>query len=85
MSENFNLTLDHTATLANPTNLVAGMSFCVHITQGAAGPYVLSYDTLYKSAVGAGLQLTPVIGAKDTLACYYDGTILRCTVIRDFK
>jgi hypothetical protein len=48
-SNNFSLTLGHSVTLANPTNLTAGQSGAVVITQASSGgPYTVSYGTSWK-------------------------------------
>ena len=48
-SNNFSLTLGHNVTLANPSNLTAGQSGAVVITQASSGgPYTVSYGTNWK-------------------------------------
>lgn len=87
LGTSFRLTLLNNATIANPHGLEFDEtpSFKVHITQGAGGPYVLSFGTLYKSPGGVPMVLTPTVGARDTLTCYGDGTILRCTMTHDYR
>ena len=78
LSNNFNLTLSANATLANPTNLVAGTTYTISITQGTS--FTLAYGSLYKFAGGTVPSVTTTAGAKDLLCMYYDGTSLLCSL-----
>jgi len=82
LSNIFNVTLAGNRTLDNPTNLVAGFSYVWNINQDATGARTLAYGTLFKF-VGVN-TLSTGANAKDTLACLYDGTILRCTLNKGY-
>lgn len=84
LSNVFTVTLGGNRTLANPTNLVAGQVLIYHINQDGAGNRTLSYGSLFKKPAGQTLTLSTAANAKDTLTCVYDGTILRCTLNRNF-
>lgn len=49
VANNFSLTLGHNVTLANPTNLTAGQSGSIIITQAASGgPFTVAYGSAWK-------------------------------------
>ena len=85
LSNVFSVTLGGNRTLQNPTNLISGGTYIVHINQDGTGSRTLAYDTLYKFPGGSTPVLTTGINAKDTLTCIYDGTILRCAIQQDFS
>jgi len=66
-SNNFSVTLAHTATLANPTNLVAGQSGCIWVTQDGSGSRLLSYDTYWDFTGGTAPVLSTASGAVDCI------------------
>jgi len=66
-SNNFSVTLAHTATLANPTNLVAGQSGCIWVTQDGSGSRLLSYDTYWDFTGGTAPVLSTAAGAVDCI------------------
>jgi len=66
-SNNFSVTLAHTATLANPTNLVAGQSGCIWVTQDGSGSRLLSYDTYWDFTGGTAPTLSTAAGAVDCI------------------
>lgn len=67
-SNNFSVTLGGNRTLANPTNLVAGQSGCIWITQDGTGSRTLAYDTHWDFAGGTAPTLSTAAGAVDCLA-----------------
>jgi hypothetical protein len=52
LSNNFSVTLAGNRTLANPTNVVAGQSGSIYITQDATGARTLAYGSLFKFVGG---------------------------------
>jgi len=85
LSNVFSVTLGGNRTLGNPTNLISGGTYIIHIDQDGTPPRTLAYDTLYKFPGGATPTLSTTANAKDTLTCIYDGTVLRCAMQLDFK
>ena len=79
LSNNFQLTLGHNATLDNPTNLTAGMVLNFFIDQDGAGGRTLAYGNLFKWPSGTAPTLTTTASAKNLISCVYDGTVLRCS------
>lgn len=63
---NFTLTLAHNATLANPSNLQAGDSGAIEITQDSGAPYTLAYGSQWKFPGGAPV-LSTAAGAVDLI------------------
>jgi hypothetical protein len=66
-SNNFQVTIAGNRTLANPTNLVAGQSGCIWITQGGTGGHTLAYGSQWDFAGGTAPTLTTAAGAVDCL------------------
>jgi hypothetical protein len=66
-SNNFSVTLGGNRTLANPTNLVAGQSGCIWITQDATGGRTLAYDTHWDFTGGTAPTLSTAANAVDCL------------------
>lgn len=64
----FTVTLTGNATLANPTNLVAGQCGQIFITQDATGSRTLSYGSDWKFPGGTAPTLTTTAGATDVLS-----------------
>ncbi len=81
----FLVTLTGNATLANPTNLVAGGTYVWNINQDATGGRTLGYGTLFKFPGGVVPTLTTAANAADSLFCLYDGTILRCSLTANYE
>lgn len=79
----------HTTTanfvMVNPTNLVSGGWYHWHFTQGATPFAISSYGALFKFSYGVAGVLTATAAKKDTLSCFYDGTILRCAILNDYS
>ena len=73
-SNNFSVTLDTNATLANPTNIVAGQSGAIVITQDATGSRTLAYGSYWKFAGGTAPTLTTTASAVDVLVYYVESS-----------
>lgn len=66
-SNNFSVTLGGNRTLANPTNLVAGQSGCIWITQDGTGSRTLAYGSQWDFTGGTAPTLTTTAAAVDCL------------------
>jgi len=66
-SNNFSVTLGGNRTLANPTNLVAGQSGCIWITQDGTGSRTLAYGSQWDFAAGVAPTLSISANAVDCL------------------
>jgi hypothetical protein len=69
-ANNFSLTLDTNATLANPTNLVAGQSGVIVITQDGTGGRTLAFGSYWDFTGGTAPTLTTAASAVDVLVYY---------------
>lgn len=68
------VTLGGNRTLANPTNLLAGASYAVKVTQDGTGSRTLAYGSVYKWAGGVVPVLSTAASAVDILTFISDGT-----------
>lgn len=85
-SNNFSLTLTTNATLDAPTNVTAGQSGVIVITQDGTGSRTLAYNTIYKFPGGAVPSLSIAGGSVDVLAYYVESaTRITCRLIQDVK
>jgi hypothetical protein len=66
-SNNFSVTLGGNRTLANPSNLTAGQSGCIWITQDGTGSRTLSYGSYWDFTSGTAPTLTTTANAVDCL------------------
>jgi hypothetical protein len=73
-SNNFSVTLDTNATLANPTNIVAGQSGVIAITQDGTGSRTLAYGSYFKFSEGLAPTLTTTAAAVDVLVYYVESS-----------
>jgi hypothetical protein len=73
-SNNFSVTLGTNATLANPSNLTAGQSGVIAITQDGTGSRTLAYGSKFKFAGGTAPTLTTTASAVDILTYYVEST-----------
>jgi hypothetical protein len=64
----FTVTLTGNATLANPTNLVAGQCGQIFVTQDSTGSRTLTYGSNWKFPGGNAPTLTTTAGATDVLS-----------------
>lgn len=74
VANNFSVTLGGNRTLANPTNLVAGQSGVIKITQDGTGSRTLAFGSYWDWAGGVAPSLTTTASAVDILAYYVDST-----------
>ena len=74
LSNNFSVTLAGNRTLGNPTNVVAGQSGVITVTQDATGSRTLAYGSNYKAVGGiANLPaLSTAAGTVDHIAYYVE-------------
>ena len=69
-SNNFSVTLGGNRTLGNPSNVVAGQSGFIAVTQDGTGSRTLSYSSNWDFAQGSAPTLTTTAGAIDVIAYY---------------
>jgi len=69
-SNNFSLTLGGNRTLGNPSNVVAGQSGFIAVTQDGTGGRTLAYSSNWSFASGSAPTLTVGAGKTDVLAYY---------------
>ena len=81
LGNNFTVTLAGSRTLGAPTNVTAGQSGVIVVTQDGTGSRTLAYNTVYKFAGGSSNAptLTTTASAVDVLA-YYVESSTRITV-----
>jgi hypothetical protein len=85
-SNNFSTTLTGNTTLANPTNLTAGQSGVISITQDATGGRTMAFGSYWKFAAGTAPSLTTTANAVDDLAYYVESsTRIVARLIGDVK
>jgi hypothetical protein len=86
VANNFSVTLGGNRTLANPTNLTAGQSGVIVITQDGTGSRTLAYDSAWKFATGTAPTLTTTANAVDVLAYYVEsGSRITARLVGDVK
>jgi hypothetical protein len=73
-ANNFSVTLGGNRTLANPTNLTAGQSGVIVITQDGTGSRTLAYGSNFKFPGGTAPTLTTTASAVDVLAYYVESS-----------
>ena len=66
-SNNFSVSLGGNRTLANPTNVVAGQSGSIFITQDGTGFRTLAYGTNFKFVAGTAPVLSTAAAAIDRI------------------
>jgi len=67
LSNNFSVTLAGNRTLANPTNIVAGQSGSIFITQDGTGSRTLAYGSYFKFVAGTAPVLSTTAAAIDRI------------------
>jgi hypothetical protein len=67
LANNFSVTLGGNRTLANPSNLTAGQSGCIWITQDGTGSRTLAYGSQWDFTGGTAPTLTTTAAAVDCL------------------
>lgn len=85
-ANNFSLTIGGNRTLANPTNLTAGQSGIIVITQDGTGSRTLAYGSYFKFSNGTAPTLTTTASAVDVLAYYVESsTRITAKLVSDVK
>ena len=86
LGNNFSVTLGGNRTLANPTNMTAGQSGVIVITQDGTGSRTLAYGSYWKFAGGTAPTLTTTASAVDVLAYYVESsTRITARLVADVK
>lgn len=86
VANNFSVTLGGNRTLANPTNLTAGQSGVIVITQDGTGSRTLAYGSYFKFPAGTAPTLTTTASAVDVLAYYVESsTRITARLVGDVK
>jgi hypothetical protein len=73
-ANNFSMTLTGGSTLANPTNLTAGQSGVIVITQDSTGSRTLAYGNNWKFPGGTAPTLTTAANSVDVIAYYVESS-----------
>ena len=85
-ANNFSVTLGGSRTLANPTNLTAGQSGAIVITQDGTGSRTLAYGTYWKFSGATAPTLTTTASAVDVLVYYVESsTRITAKLLSDVK
>lgn len=85
-ANNFSVTLAGNRTLANPTNITAGQSGVIVITQDGSGSKTLAYGSYWKFPGGTAPTLTTTASAVDVLAYYVESTTrITARLVNDTK
>lgn len=86
VANNFSVTLGGNRTLANPTNLTAGQSGAIVITQDGTGGRTLAYGSNWKFPGGTAPALTTTASAVDVIAYYVESASrITARLIADVK
>jgi hypothetical protein len=86
LGNNYSVTLGGNRTLANPTNLVAGQSGVIVITQDGTGSRTLAYGSYFKFPAGTAPTLTTAANSVDVLAYYVESsTRITARLVGDVK
>lgn len=86
VANNFSVTLGGNRTLANPSNLTAGQSGVIVITQDGTGSRTLAYGSYFKFPAGTAPTLTTTASAVDVLAYYVESsTRITARLVGDVK
>lgn len=86
VANNFSVTLGGNRTLANPSNLTAGQSGAIVITQDGTGSRTLAYGSYFKFSNGTAPTLTTTASAVDVLAYYVESsTRITAKLVADVK
>lgn len=85
-ANNYSLTIGGNRTLANPSNLTAGQSGAIVITQDGTGSRTLSYGSYFKFSGGTAPTLTTTASAVDVLVYYVESsTRITAKLLSDVK
>lgn len=86
LSNNYSVTIAGNRTLANPTNVTAGQTGVILITQDASGSRTMSYGNAYKFAGGTAPTLTTTSGRTDVLVYFCESsTRISAALIKDLN
>jgi len=86
LGNNYEITLSSTAKLINPTNLTAGQSGAIVLTQDGSGSRLLTYSSYWKFIGGSIPTLTTTAAAVDVLVYYVESaTRIAAKVLLDVK
>ncbi len=86
VANNFSVTLGGNRTLANPSNLTAGQSGVIVVTQDGTGSRTLAYGSYWKFAGGTAPTLTTTANSVDVIAYYVESsTRIAARVVGDVK
>lgn len=83
LNNDFSTTLSENTTFANPTNVVAGQSGSIFITQGAGSAFTVAYGSNWKFSNGSVPSVSTTLSAQDTL--YYnvrDSTHIEANLVK---
>lgn len=72
VTNNYSVTLAGNRTLANPTNLTAGQSGVIIISQDSTGGRTLAFGSYWKFAGGTAPTLTTTASASDAIVYFVD-------------
>jgi hypothetical protein len=85
-ANNFSVTLGGNRTLANPTNLTAGQSGTIVITQDGTGSRTLAFSGYFKFAGGTAPTLTTTAAAVDVIGYFVESsTRITARILNDVK
>jgi hypothetical protein len=85
LSNVYTVTLGGNRTLGNPTNVTAGTSWMVVVTQDATPPRTLAFDTYYSFGAAGTPTLTTTANKTDIISCYAITTsLIACTILKNF-
>ena len=86
LANNYSVTLGGNRTLANPTNLTAGQSGVIVVTQDGTGSRTLAYGSNWKFPGGTAPTLTTTANAVDVIAYYVESASrITARLISDVK
>lgn len=86
VANNFSVTLGGNRTLANPTNLTAGQSGVILISQDGTGSRTLAYGSAFKFPGGTAPTLTTAASSVDALVYFVDSSSrISARLISDIK
>jgi len=74
VTNNYKIELGGNRTLANPTNLTAGQSGVIVISQDSTGSRTLAFGSYWKFAGGTAPTLTTTASASDVIVYFVDST-----------
>ena len=74
ITNNYKLELGGNRTLANPTNLTAGQSGVIVISQDSTGSRTLAFGSYWKFAGGTAPTLTTTASASDVIVYFVDSS-----------